>query len=269
MGSAATAQEGQGNTPGQARPGSGQTGGAQDGSNRPATTPHPTDKSAPGTAGDTKGGSQAFVRTAAIDGMAEVELGRLASQKALSDEVKKFGERMAADHGKANDELKTLAQTKGIALPADLDAKHKQTRDRLSKLSDTAFDRAYMDEMRKDHQKAVDEFQKQSTSGSDPDVKAWAAKTLPVLQEHRQMAERTYGAVATSGAKSSKSGKSATSSTAPRAGSGSSGTTDRAGSDAPGGSASGSGAAPGKDSPPNPGGSGSGGGAGGSSTPAR
>jgi putative membrane protein len=141
------------------------------------------------------------MREAAIGGMAEVELGRVASEKSSSDEVKQFAQRMVTDHGKANAELKTLAEKKGISLPTELDSKHKQTVDKLSKLSGEAFDRAYMDEMRKDHKKDVSEFKQQSVSGSDPEIKSWAAATLPTLQEHMQMAERTHAVVGTSGKK--------------------------------------------------------------------
>ena len=143
--------------------------------------------------------SQQFVKEAAIGGMAEVELGRLAADKASSDQVKKFGQRMVDDHGRANDELKTLAQNKNIDLPPSLDAKHKATMDRLSKLSGDAFDRAYMSEMVKDHRKDVNEFRNEAKSGKDPDVKAWAAKTLPTLEEHLKLAQDANKAVGTSG----------------------------------------------------------------------
>jgi putative membrane protein len=88
--------------------------------------------------------------------------------------VKTFGKRMADDHGKANDELKSLAQSKNITLPTDLDAKDKALRDRLSKLSGDAFDRAYMQAMVSDHRKDVNEFRMESRSGKDAEVKAWA-----------------------------------------------------------------------------------------------
>lgn len=147
-------------------------------------------------------GDQHFVTEAASGGMAEVELGKLAAQKATKDDVKKFGQRMADDHGKANDELKSLAQSKQIALPESIDAKHKATIDKLSKLSGEAFDRAYVQEMLKDHQKDVSEFRSESKSGKDPEVKAWAAKTLPTLEEHLKLVqELNRGAVGTSGVK--------------------------------------------------------------------
>src|SRR4051812_15894337 len=154
------------------------------------------------TMNDTKASpEQHFIMEAANGGLAEVELGRLATEKASKDEVKKFGQRMVDDHGKANDELKTLAQNKKVALPTDLDPKDKALHDKLAKLSGPAFDRAYMQAMLADHQKDVSEFRTESKSGTDADVKAWAAKTLPTLEDHLKMARDTQGAVATSGTK--------------------------------------------------------------------
>jgi putative membrane protein len=148
-----------------------------------------------------------FVHEAAIGGMAEVELGKLAEQNASSDQVKSFGKRMVDDHGKANDELKTLAKNKNITLPSDLDAKHKTLVDRLSKLHGAEFDKAYMHEMLQDHRKDVNEFRHESTAGADSDVKSFAAKTLPTLEEHLKLAEDANKAVGTSGTKSSSKTK--------------------------------------------------------------
>ena len=131
----------------------------------------------------------AFAREAAIGGMAEVELGKLAKQKASSDDVKQFGDRMAADHGKGGEELKQWAQSKKITLPAELDAKHKALRDRLAKLPPEAFDRQYMHEMVMDHQHDVMAFKREASMGKDADLKAWAAKTLPTLEEHLKLAK--------------------------------------------------------------------------------
>jgi putative membrane protein len=130
-----------------------------------------------------------FVMHAAQGSLAEVELGKLAEQRASSDEVRKFGQRMVTDHGKAKDEVAQLAQQKGLTPPKDLDTRHRQLRDRLAKLSGAEFDRAYLDEMLKDHRKDVAEFKKQAEQAKDSDVKAWAAKTLPTLQEHLRMVE--------------------------------------------------------------------------------
>jgi len=130
-----------------------------------------------------------FVEKAAQGGMAEVELGQLATEKASSDDVKKFGQRMVDDHSKANEELKQVAGSKGIDLPMSLNAKDQATKDRLSKLSGDAFDRAYLQDMVKDHIKDVVEFQHESKSGKDSDIKNFASQTLPRLQEHLNQAK--------------------------------------------------------------------------------
>jgi len=137
------------------------------------------------------GSDHTFVTHAAMGGLAEVKLGTLATQKASSADVKAFGQQMVDDHSKANTELKQLASSKGMTLPSDVDAKDQSKYDRLSKLSGAEFDRAYMNEMVSDHRKDVSEFRTESQSGSDPDLKAWAAKTLPTLEHHLQMAEST------------------------------------------------------------------------------
>jgi putative membrane protein len=129
-----------------------------------------------------------FVMEAARGGMAEVELGKLASQKATNPKVKSFGEQMVTEHGKAGDELKSLADSKNIKPPTELSVKHKALKDRLAKLSGGAFDRAYITEMVKDHQLDAAEFHKEANSGQDPDVKAWAAKTVVTVDDHLKMA---------------------------------------------------------------------------------
>jgi putative membrane protein len=150
-------------------------------------------------AGGKQMSDETFVTKAAVGGIAEVELGKLAQEKGTSDQVKSFGQRMVTDHGKANDELKTLAQKKNITLPTEMDAHEKATHDRLAKLSGAAFDRAYMQTMLTDHRKDVNEFRHESTAGKDPDIKSFAAKTLPTLEEHLKMAQDANRAVGTSG----------------------------------------------------------------------
>ena len=134
-----------------------------------------------------------FLMDAAMGGLMEVELGRMAAQQGTSEAVKQFGQRMVDDHGKANQELMSLASSKGMTLPTDLDEKHRQEVTKLSAMSGAEFDRAYSKMMLSDHNKDVSEFEKQSTRGTDPDLKAFAAKTLPTLQEHLQMARALPG----------------------------------------------------------------------------
>ncbi len=131
-----------------------------------------------------------FMKKAAQGGMAEVELGQMVAQKAQSQDVKDFAQKMVDDHSKANDELKSLAQQKGMTLPTDLDAQSKAAKARLEKLSGEQLDRAYMQHMVKDHTKDVSEFKQESTMAKDSDVKSFAGKTLPTLQEHLKMAKQ-------------------------------------------------------------------------------
>jgi putative membrane protein len=130
-----------------------------------------------------------FVKEAAMGGMAEVDLGQLAASKATSDKVKTFAQRMVTDHGKANEQLKTLAASKQIAVAPELDGKHQAVHARMAKLSGSAFDRAYVADMLADHKKDVAEFMRQSKTAADPDVKAWVINALPTLQEHLKMIE--------------------------------------------------------------------------------
>jgi putative membrane protein len=134
-----------------------------------------------------------FMTKAAQGGIAEVEMGRLALQHASNEKVKQFGQRMVDDHSNANDQLKQLASQKGVTLPTEVNAKQKSTINKLSQLSGSEFDRVYMADMVKDHQEDVAEFQHEANSGNDPDVKAFAGKVLPTLQDHLRMAEDARG----------------------------------------------------------------------------
>src|ERR1051325_9536365 len=134
-----------------------------------------------------------FLMEAAMGGMMEVELGRVAAQQGSSEAVKQFGQRMVDDHSAANTELTTLASGKGITLPTSIDDKHREQVTKLSAMSGAEFDRAYSKMMLKDHEKDVSEFEKESTRGGDAEIKAFASKTLPTLQEHLSMARALPG----------------------------------------------------------------------------
>lgn len=131
-----------------------------------------------------------FVKEAAQGGAAEVELGHLAMQKAASDDVKQFGQRMVTDHSRAGEQLKAIAESKGIDIPTGLSAKDQALATNLQKLSGSQFDDAYMSAMVKDHKKDVADFEKASKTAKDPQVKQFATETLPTLQEHLQQAEK-------------------------------------------------------------------------------
>jgi putative membrane protein len=141
-------------------------------------------------------GDAAFVHHAATDSMAEVALGRLAAQRASSPAVKQYGERLVADHAAANQELAAIAGRAGIALPTELDAEHRAAYTKLSALSGPEFDRAFMIEMMRDHQKAIQLFQQRAQGDGHPEISAFAARTLPVLQQHHAMAQQLHAQLA-------------------------------------------------------------------------
>jgi putative membrane protein len=158
-------------------------------------------------------GDRKFMTEAAQGGMAEVQLGQLATQKAQSDQVKQFGQKMVDDHTKANDQLKQIAASKGVTLPTDLDSKHKREMERLSKLSGAEFDREYMKHMVSDHKKDVSDFKKEAKSAKDADLKSFASSTEPTLEQHLQLAQSTDAAVRKEG--KSNTAKTSASTVAP------------------------------------------------------
>jgi putative membrane protein len=166
-------------------------GAAAQSSDKAAGSSQDSSKSASSASGSSQlsAADQTFVKKAAQGGMAEVELGKLATQKASSEDVKKFGQRMVDDHTKANDQLKQIAGDKGVTLPTDLNSKDQAMKDRLSKLDGEKFDQAYMKNMVRDHTKDVSEFRKESTSGKDNDLKSFASQTLPTLEDHLKEAK--------------------------------------------------------------------------------
>jgi putative membrane protein len=139
---------------------------------------------------------QQFMLEAARAGIAEVELGRLAAQRAASDAVRSFAQRMVTDHGAANEELARLARSKGVALPSEMGPAHRATLDRLAGMSGPAFDQAYMGDMMKAHQQTSALFTRETREGQDAEVRAWAMKRLPGIQEHLRLAYDTHSRVA-------------------------------------------------------------------------
>lgn len=129
-------------------------------------------------------GDAAFAVEAANGGMAEVELGKLAQEKATNPRVKKFGEMMVMDHSKANDSLMAVAKVKNITLPSAVSPDEQKIKADLTKKTGKDFDKAYVDAMVDDHKKDVKKFADATKSLKDPDLKAFAQKTLPVLQTH-------------------------------------------------------------------------------------
>jgi putative membrane protein len=136
-----------------------------------------------------------FLQSASNGGLAEVELGKLAQQRAASQDVKSFGARMVKDHSQANKELADLAARKGVSFPKQIDRKDEELRARLSKLSGPAFDKAYMQEMTIDHEHDVAAFHQAAEASSDPDVREFAVHQLPTLTQHLDEARRIQAAL--------------------------------------------------------------------------
>jgi putative membrane protein len=138
-------------------------------------------KPAANATGKLSAADKTFMMNAAKGGMMEVEMGKVAAQNAQSADVKKFGNRMVTDHSKANNELMALAKEEGVSLPATkAPGKWKSDKD-------------YMGMMVKDHQADLAEFQKEAQSGTDPDLKAFAAKGAKMVSSHLKLAQETQG----------------------------------------------------------------------------
>lgn len=139
-----------------------------------------------------RSGDADFVKEAGLGGMTEVELSRLALQKATDPAVKKFAQQMVADHTKANEGLKAAAAEEGLTPPPSLDPEHKQLVDKFNGMSGSSFDQAYKTQMLKDHQETVAKFEKEAADGSSA-VQKFASSTLPTLKSHLKMAQELNG----------------------------------------------------------------------------
>jgi putative membrane protein len=148
----------------------------------------------PATTGATAGNvsTSDFVRKVATSDMFEIQSSQLALEKGLDSDTKPFAEKMVKDHEQTTRELKDLVQSGKVKEqpPTALDDEYKRKLDELAKLSGKDFDRAYHQTQKQAHQEAVALFRAYAQNGDNPDLKQWAAKTLPHLQEHLSMAEK-------------------------------------------------------------------------------
>lgn len=176
----------------------------RDATNDPATV---------GTTGDTvSAGDRDFVEQSVMGGMAEVELGNLALERASNADVKEFAGMMVRDHSKSLAALKEVASQHAIPAPAGLDAKNRELRDKLAGLSGAEFDREYMSVMVDAHETTVDRLQarasedrfgddkgtvrpERSDSPLETSINQWAANTLPTTRHHLDEAKRIHDAL--------------------------------------------------------------------------
>jgi len=163
-----------------------------------------------GTAGDAVSpGDRDFVEQSVVGGMAEVELGKLASERAANADVKAFAGMMVQDHSKSLASLKQVASQHAIPAPAGLDEKHRETREKLAGLSGAEFDREYMSVMVDAHEATVDRLQtrasedrfgddkgtvspEKSNNPVEASINQWAANTLPTTRHHLEEARRIH-----------------------------------------------------------------------------
>ncbi len=127
-----------------------------------------------------------FVKMAAMSGMWEVQDGKIAANQGDSA-VKNIGNTMVSDHTKANAQLASIAQEKGITLPSQVGPKMAMASSKLKGLSGSAFDAYYLKTQLKGHEMAIALFKAEASTGSDPDLKAFANSTLPTLEMHLSM----------------------------------------------------------------------------------
>ena len=140
--------------------------------------------------GGLAGQDRKFFTEMAQANMAEVETGKLAQNKASSDEVKKYAAHMVEDHGKMLQEQQTMAKSKGVQLPKQPKKEHQSALKKLQGLSGEQFDRAYMEQMVKDHERTLKMLQDASKNAKDPELKQAAEKAVPDVQKHLQMAKQ-------------------------------------------------------------------------------
>ena len=131
-----------------------------------------------------------FLRKAAEGGIAEVKLGQLAAQKASSDDVKDFGQKMVDDHTKLNLDIAQVADSMGVMLPKSMNKEDQAEYDKLNALSGNEFDIEYLTFMVKDHHKDLHEFRIEAASPTDQTLHNEVVKAEGVIHEHTVMVDK-------------------------------------------------------------------------------
>jgi len=160
----------------------------------PATGAPADRTAAPAPTATVAEGDRAFVDTAASAGLAEVAITKHAMDKAASGDVKKLAEHLNKDHSQANQELARIASAKGIPVPASPESGKRAEVEQISALSGAELDRTVLTKLDESHRASIKLFEREASEGSDPELKAFVAKTLPTLREHLKMVESTHAA---------------------------------------------------------------------------
>jgi putative membrane protein len=169
-----------------------ESGGAPDQQNQAANAVQDHAAGVTGTVAGPAGAATAetFVTNAAIGGMYEVEAGRIAAQRSTNPRIKALGEMMVTDHSKAGDELKAVAQAANLTVPTALDQRHQGLIDNLRGATDQDFDRVYLQQQEAAHNETAALLETWGRTGDNDALKAWAAKTLPVVRAHQRMVDQ-------------------------------------------------------------------------------
>jgi putative membrane protein len=177
-------------TTGGASSGSGSMSGSSAGSMQGSSANGMKDNSnMSGGSGKVTADDKHFMKEAMEGDMAEIQLAQLAQQKASSDQVKQFAQRMIDDHTKLDAQMKPLAQQFGVDAPSDLSAKHKTVQNKLQGLSGAKFDQEYVKAMVSDHREDDQAFLRESTLTTDPTLKNAVSQAEPIIAEHLRMAQ--------------------------------------------------------------------------------
>jgi len=118
-----------------------------------------------------------------------VELAQDAVSHATNADVKSSAQKLVDDHTKANQELEQFGTSHGVTATAEVEAKAKEAKERIMKLTGKSFDQAFVKQMVDDHTSTIKAFENESKNGTDTDLKSWVDKTLPTLRDHLKMAQ--------------------------------------------------------------------------------
>jgi len=152
----------------------------------PAT---PAPSAAPASPANLSAADKRFVTEAAEGGIAEVQLAQMAQQKTQDATVKTFAQRMIDDHTPNNEQLVKLATEKGLTPPTEPNASQQRMMTHLQGLSGAKFDHAYLAGQIKAHRMMLKDFKQEAKNGTDPDLKAFATQTIPVIEQHLSLAQ--------------------------------------------------------------------------------
>ena len=138
---------------------------------------------------DLSSADKAFLKSAADANMMEAHVGKMAEEQASDNGVKSFGQTLVQDHTKSYDELTAVANKTGETIPKGIDVRRNRAVQELAREKGPAFDRQFVRHEVQDHQKTIAEFKREAEKGQNADVKAYAQKTIPTLEEHLQKAQ--------------------------------------------------------------------------------